>query len=97
AVWPPAGAVEVPLDGVYDRLADQDYTYGPAFQGLRRAWRGPDGELLAEVALPDSQRAEADRFLLHPALLDAALHTLLPGVIDNDRPALLPFSWSGVT
>uniref|UniRef100_UPI0012E9D56F polyketide synthase dehydratase domain-containing protein n=1 Tax=Streptomyces apocyni TaxID=2654677 RepID=UPI0012E9D56F len=26
AVWPPAGAVEVPLDGVYDRLADQDYT-----------------------------------------------------------------------
>uniref|UniRef100_UPI0012EAD8A9 polyketide synthase dehydratase domain-containing protein n=1 Tax=Streptomyces apocyni TaxID=2654677 RepID=UPI0012EAD8A9 len=27
----------------------------------------------------------------------AALHTLLPGVIDNDRPALLPFSWSGVT
>ncbi|KKD09996.1 polyketide synthase dehydratase domain-containing protein, partial [Streptomyces sp. WM6391] len=34
---------------------------------------------------------------LHPALLDAALHPLLPGVADQDRAALLPFTWSGVT
>ncbi|MFJ1664762.1 SDR family NAD(P)-dependent oxidoreductase, partial [Streptomyces anthocyanicus] len=95
-VWPPTGASEVPLDGVYDRLAAQEYAYGPAFQGLRRVWRG-DGEIYAEVALPEEQRADAGRYVLHPALLDAALHPLLPGVADQDRAALLPFTWSGVT
>ncbi|MGW0396207.1 polyketide synthase dehydratase domain-containing protein, partial [Streptomyces sp. NPDC003042] len=96
-VWPPAGATEVSLDGVYERLAAQDYAYGPAFQGLRRAWKGGNGEIFAELTLPDAQRADAGRFLLHPALLDSALHPLLPGVVDDDRVALLPFSWSGVS
>ncbi|MGG8318541.1 type I polyketide synthase, partial [Streptomyces lividans] len=59
--WPPAGAGEVPLDGVYDRLTDVGYAYGPAFQGLRRVWRG-DGEIYAEVALPEEQRADAGRY-----------------------------------
>ncbi|MFD8542191.1 SDR family NAD(P)-dependent oxidoreductase, partial [Streptomyces rubrogriseus] len=95
-VWPPTGASEVPLDGAYDRLAVQEYEYGPAFRGLRRVWRG-DGEIYAEVALPEEQRADAGRYVLHPALLDAALHPLLPGVADQDRAALLPFAWSGVT
>ncbi|KOU56633.1 hypothetical protein ADK55_12940, partial [Streptomyces sp. WM4235] len=96
SVWPPAGATEIPLDGVYERLAAQDYAYGPAFQGLRRVWKG-DGEIFAELALPDARRADAGRFLLHPALLDSALHPLLPGVVDDERVALLPFSWSGVS
>ncbi|MEV6576004.1 beta-ketoacyl synthase N-terminal-like domain-containing protein, partial [Streptomyces sp. NPDC051577] len=95
-LWPPAGANEVSLDGVYERLAAQDYAYGPAFQGLRRVWKG-DGEIFAELALPDARRADAGRFLLHPALLDSALHPLLPGVVDDERVALLPFSWSGVS
>ncbi|MFD3701492.1 polyketide synthase dehydratase domain-containing protein, partial [Streptomyces sp. NPDC058646] len=94
--WPPAGASEIALDGVYERLAEQDYGYGPAFQGLHRVWRGSAGEMFAEVRLPESARSEAGRFVLHPALLDAALHPLLPGVVDEDRAALLPFSWSGV-
>ncbi len=37
-------------------------------------WRRGE-EIFAEVALPDEQREEAARFGLHPALLDAALHT----------------------
>ncbi|MEU7104979.1 type I polyketide synthase [Streptomyces sp. NPDC046215] len=93
-LWPPAGAVEVALDGAYERLAARGYGYGPAFQGLRRAWKA-DGELYAEVALAEEQRAQAGLFSLHPALLDAALHTLLPGVAAEDGRSWLPFAWSG--
>ncbi|SES17404.1 type I polyketide synthase [Lentzea albida] len=90
--WPPAGADAVALDGFYDRLADSGFGYGPVFQGLRAAWRRGD-EVFAEVALPD---AGTDGFTIHPALLDAALHTLFlaPGA---DESAALPFSWSGVS
>ena len=49
------------------------YGYGPAFRGLRAAWRRGE-EVFAEVALPEDAAAEAGSFGLHPALLDAALH-----------------------
>ncbi|MCR3754200.1 Acyl transferase domain-containing protein [Lentzea californiensis] len=90
--WPPRGAAPVALDGFYPRLADSGFDYGPVFQGLRAVWRR-DGEIFAEVALPD---AGADGFTIHPALLDAALHTLFlaPGA---DETAALPFSWGGVS
>ncbi|MGW5868669.1 type I polyketide synthase [Streptomyces sp. NPDC055239] len=90
--WPPAGAEAVDLDGLYDRMADGGFGYGPVFQGLRAAWRKGD-EVFAEVALPDG--AGVDGFGLHPALLDASLHAIgLMG--EADGPGKLPFSWSGV-
>ncbi|WP_345006251.1 SDR family NAD(P)-dependent oxidoreductase, partial [Streptosporangium album] len=88
--WPPQGAVPVELDDLYGRLADLGYGYGPAFQGLRAVWRR-GAEVFAEVAL---EAADADRFGLHPALFDAALHANLLGD-DLDRP-MLPFAWNGV-
>ncbi|MFI9202356.1 type I polyketide synthase [Streptomyces sp. NPDC053048] len=94
--WPPAGAVEIGLDGVYDRLIEQGHGYGPSFQGLSRAWRLGD-EILAEIELPEEQRSDAGRYVLHPALLDAALHPLLRGVADDERQGGLPFAWSGVS
>ncbi|MGW5251162.1 type I polyketide synthase, partial [Streptomyces sp. NPDC004129] len=93
--WPPAGAVEVDLSGAYGRLDKAGYGYGPAFQGLRRLWQGGEGELYAEVALGEEQRADAARCAVHPALLDAALHALLPGVAREDRTAVVPFAWEG--
>ena len=92
--WPPA-ATEVPVDGLYDNLADAGYAYGPAFRGLHRVWRG-DGELFAEVALPEELRTEARHHAVHPALLDAALHPLLLGA-NPAEPPLVPFSWNGIT
>ncbi|WP_420803359.1 SDR family NAD(P)-dependent oxidoreductase [Streptomyces naphthomycinicus] len=88
--WPPQHAEPVPLDGLYDELAALGLGYGPLFQGLRAAWRTGDG-LYAEVATD----AAPDGFALHPALSDAALHTV--GLTDaaGDQ-ALLPFAWSGV-
>ncbi|MEU8377366.1 SDR family NAD(P)-dependent oxidoreductase [Micromonospora sp. NPDC048894] len=96
--WPPAGAEPVDLDGLYDRLRDHGYGYGPVFQGLRAVWRRGDGdaaEVWAEAALPEVAAADAPRFLLHPALLDAALHANLVDEGAGDTP--LPFSWRGVT
>ncbi|WP_432905341.1 SDR family NAD(P)-dependent oxidoreductase [Micromonospora matsumotoense] len=96
--WPPAGAEPVDLDGLYDRLRDQGYGYGPVFQGLRAVWRRGDGdatEIWAEAALPEVAATDAPRFLLHPALLDAALHANLVDEGADDTP--LPFSWRGVT
>ena len=111
AVWPPPEAEPVPLDGLYERLAAAGYEYGPAFQGLRAAWRrGPD--VFAEVALPAEAAADARSFGLHPALLDAALHAgglagapagpAGPAGPVGGQPAQpgevrLPFAWTGVT
>ncbi|MEU8236607.1 type I polyketide synthase, partial [Actinoplanes sp. NPDC048967] len=90
--WPPAGAVMVEVDGFYAERARDGIGYGPVFQGLRRAWTR-DGEVFAEVALPED--TDTDGYVLHPALLDAALQTgmLRPGRSDGVR---LPFSFTGV-
>ncbi|ALG09888.1 acyl transferase domain-containing protein [Kibdelosporangium phytohabitans] len=87
--WPPDADVADTGD-LYERLAAAGYGYGPAFQGVRRAWRRGD-ETFAEVAVP----AEVDGFTLHPALLDAALHPMvLAGGVDRVR---LPFAWNDIT
>lgn len=94
--WPPRDATEVDLEGLYDRLGDTGFDYGPAFQALRAVWEGDD-ELFAEVALPADQQAEAAAFGVHPALLDAALHALAwEGVRAGDGTGRLPFAWNGV-
>ncbi|MFE4801977.1 SDR family NAD(P)-dependent oxidoreductase, partial [Streptomyces sp. NPDC056708] len=98
AEWPPRDAVAVSVGGHYERLAENGYGYGPVFQGLRAAWRRGE-EIFAEVALPDG--AEAERFGLHPALLDSALHAMgLSGGGESRGEATgvgLPFAWSGVS
>ncbi|WP_435588250.1 polyketide synthase dehydratase domain-containing protein, partial [Micromonospora aurantiaca (nom. illeg.)] len=93
--WPPAGAAEVDLANWYPTLAEHGLTYGPAFQGLRRAWTGGD-EVYAEVVLPDDA-TEAAGFGVHPALLDAALHPigLLLGGEESSGPRV-PFAFEGV-
>ena len=48
--WPPAGARELDVEFLYDRLAEAGFGYGPAFQGVQAAWR-TDTEVYAEVAL----------------------------------------------
>ena len=90
--WPPAGAIDVQVDGLYEALAEGGLEYGPAFQGARAIWRRGE-EIFAEVLLPESQRALGERFGVHPALLDAALHGI---VALAPREPGLPFAWSGV-
>ena len=72
------------------------YRYGPAFRGLRAAWRrGTD--VFAEVALPAETAADAGAFGLHPALLDAALHAILADWRTSRSEVQLPFAWTGVS
>ena len=95
AAWPPPAAEPVDVAGFYDRLPQQSVQYGPAFRGLKAAWRrGQD--VFAEVSLPEG--VPAGSYGLHPALLDAALHPIglqPPAGSDGDGP-MLPFAWSGV-
>ncbi|MFG2284446.1 SDR family NAD(P)-dependent oxidoreductase [Streptomyces asoensis] len=81
------------MEGFYERVADAGYEYGPSFRGLRAAWRAGD-EIFGEVELPKGLHQDADRFGIHPALLDAALHPLL--LHAADRPLRLPFAWADV-
>ncbi|MEU3188924.1 SDR family NAD(P)-dependent oxidoreductase [Streptomyces sp. NPDC006923] len=95
--WPPAGATEVPLGGLYPRLAESGFAYGPLFQGLEAAWQAGD-DVFAEVRLPEAAHQEAGLFGLHPALLDAALHGVGMGdLLADTEHGRLPFSWSGVS
>ncbi len=95
AEWPPSGARSLDVDALYERAAELGIDYGPAFQGVKAAWsRGED--LFAEVELGEDQASQAERFGLHPALLDAALHASLGADGKEGEDATVPFAWSGV-
>ncbi|MFF7366077.1 SDR family NAD(P)-dependent oxidoreductase [Streptomyces sp. NPDC008125] len=99
ATWPPQDTTPVELGDFYGQLAAQGYEYGPAFQGLDAVWRR-GREIFAEVALPAVAAPDAERYGLHPALFDAALHaSLLDGadaVPGDEGTAHLPFAWKSV-
>ncbi|MER6121083.1 type I polyketide synthase, partial [Streptomyces sp. NPDC001743] len=95
-VWPPKGAAAISVEGAYELLAERGYGYGPVFQGLKAAWTSGE-ELYAEVALPDAAHDDAQRFGLHPALLDAAMHVaLIDDGARTDESTVLPFAWTDV-
>ncbi|MCP3760504.1 type I polyketide synthase, partial [Streptomyces sp. TBY4] len=89
--WPPVGAEPVAMEGAYEELAERGYEYGPAFRGVRAAWRLGDA-LYVEAGIEAA--AESDGFGLHPALLDTAFH---PYVLTSGSDELrLPFVFRGV-
>ncbi|MEU6129215.1 SDR family NAD(P)-dependent oxidoreductase [Saccharopolyspora sp. NPDC047091] len=92
--WPPPGAEAVDVAAMYEGFTEREYEYGPAFRGVRAAWRTGD-EVTAEVALPADVARDAGELVLHPALLDACLHAM--GVLDDGDDVRVPFAWSGVT
>ena len=92
--WPPADAEPVSLEGLYASLGERGVLYGPAFQGLRAVWRRGE-EAYAEVELPTAAQQGADRFGVHPALLDSVLHAIGFSGQSSEEP-VLPFSWESV-
>ena len=73
--WPPVGGTPIDLTGLYSTLQAHGFGYGPAFQGLREAWRVGDA-VYGRAVLPEALSESAEAYGLHPALLDAALHVL---------------------
>ncbi|AWS44267.1 type I polyketide synthase [Streptosporangium sp. 'caverna'] len=100
SVWPPTDAIPLETgDAYYDELAGVGLEYGPVFRGLRGVWER-DGEVFAEVALPESAWSDAGGFGIHPALLDAALQAIGLGDFISDRESglpYLPFAWNQTT
>uniref|UniRef100_UPI0035E41E60 type I polyketide synthase n=1 Tax=Streptomyces zagrosensis TaxID=1042984 RepID=UPI0035E41E60 len=98
--WPPVGAEVVEVAEFYEQAAAAGYGYGPAFQGLRAAWR-QGSDVFAEITLPDAAGKRAG-YGIHPALLDAALQPslLMEQPADADDTAggglRMPFAWNNV-
>ncbi|NGO69938.1 type I polyketide synthase, partial [Streptomyces boncukensis] len=94
--WPPPGAEPLEADRLYQDFQDSGFGYGPAFQGLTRAWFH-QGSVYAEIQLPAEQQPGAADYHLHPALLDAALHGIALAPAREVETGQLPFAWSGVS
>ncbi|MGF1497428.1 MAG: acyltransferase domain-containing protein, partial [Elainellaceae cyanobacterium] len=71
----------VAVTDFYQILAAQGLTYGQAFQGIRQLWQRP-GEALSQICLTETLRQDADRYSLHPVLLDACWQTIGAAVAD---------------
>ncbi|MBI2893045.1 MAG: amino acid adenylation domain-containing protein [Deltaproteobacteria bacterium] len=76
---------EIPAADFYRASAERGNAWGPSFQGLTRLWRG-ESEALGELDAPAALGGDLDRYQLHPALLDAALHPLGAAI----SPELVP-------
>lgn len=80
---------------IYQALADDGFDHAPAFRGLVRAERTRGGGVLGTAALPAQAGADTD-YIVHPALLDAALHALAFVELAAFPGAFVPFSWRNV-
>ncbi|WSP77978.1 amino acid adenylation domain-containing protein [Streptomyces sp. NBC_01235] len=89
------------LDGAdcYALYSRFGFDYGPSFQVIEDIALG-EREALASLRIPPQRRADADSYVFHPSLFDAALQTasrLAPGADDPARPLpYLPFSLGSV-
>jgi acyl transferase domain-containing protein/D-arabinose 1-dehydrogenase-like Zn-dependent alcohol dehydrogenase/acyl carrier protein len=93
--WPPVGAAALDVDDLYRELLRGELEYGPAFRCVRKAWRrGQD--TFAEIRLGEHERAQASRFGVHPALLDAAIHAAGAVALGQEPGARIPVALEAV-
>ena len=82
-----AVAAGKPVDAatLYSKLRSLGVEFGPSFLGLQTVTRSADNGTVGRVASPPSIRADAARYLSHPAMLDACLHVAALAVDDGTR------------
>lgn len=94
--WPPPAATPIAIEDSYATLEASGLRYGPLFRAVRAAWkRGTEFFLEAELA--GELLKDAQRYGLHPALVEA-LHALaLAFEREPGSDIELPVSWQGVS
>ncbi|GAA4016770.1 type I polyketide synthase [Allokutzneria multivorans] len=95
SAWPPEEANPVDVGGIYADLTSRGLGCGPALKGLRKVWRRGE-EVFAEVAIDAEHHADAAEFVLHPALLGAALHAAGVNMPADPGEPMLAVGWQGV-
>ena len=90
------GCDEVDVQAFYKKFDTYGAVqYGPAFRSLRRLWR-TQGGAVAEVALDSAERGKKGGFIIHPALLDSCLQSMVAALAttedDLTGDGFMPFS-----
>jgi FkbH-like protein len=68
---------EVSVAASYDQFRQtRSLDYGPSFQAIEQLWLKTD-EALGRIRIPSALEADAERYSLHPVLLDAAFQVLM--------------------
>jgi acyl transferase domain-containing protein len=81
----------------YSSLAESGADFGRSFQTVRAISVG-DGCAWARVRLEEAERLEAGAYLMHPALLDGCLQSVLPALSASQRDHLyVPFGIADFT
>lgn len=95
----PDGAAVAPAD-FYAVLRQTGQHHGPAFAGLTRIVRLPDGSAESEITVPDEAPRHSG-YRLHPVVLDAALQSLGAAISADDaagsaEASYLPVSFEAI-
>lgn len=69
-------ATHIGREEFYEQARRMGFQYGPAFQAVREVSAGP-GRALGLIQLPAVPDADADGYVFHPSLIDAAFQVLL--------------------
>jgi acyl transferase domain-containing protein/acyl carrier protein len=79
---------EITVATYYERTHSAGIDHGEHFRALQALWQGEDGVVLAKLHLPAGARSEAQRFLLHPVMLDAAFQMVGVPLLEREDPYL---------
>lgn len=82
---------------IYAQLDSRGIQYGPTFRTMQQIGSDGQGESLARIIPHEAVAAALDHFRFHPALLDAALHAVVPLLLrDASRNPMLPVAFQSV-
>lgn len=76
---------------LYDRFSTEGIEYGASFRAVEEIYIGK-GIALAKLNLSFLEEESFNQFVLHPGILDAALHASSVLVQGEDQPLALPYS-----
>ena len=83
-------SAELPVDEYYRRTRGVGIEHGASFQALEKIWQN-EGEVLAQLRLPEALADGRQDFFLHPVLLDAGFQMLgIPLLNAGQEDAYLP-------